>query len=247
MIKFDVFTPTFLEKALIPYVVAGYPDMKRSEKILMDMIAAEVDAIEIAVPFSDPTAEEPKIQTACGKALAKKITTDDVFEMVSRVRKNSKTQIPIIFVCYANLILSRGIDNFMKKCKDCGVTGLIITDVPYEERDEFYTSCKENGIYMILSVTATSEGRIEKIAAAAEGYLKVFAPDIESARKTVETVRKTSKIPCVIHLGSLKREEAKEISRFCNGVVLDEIIIDRTDDNSDWSMFIYGNKRNLNG
>ena len=128
-------------KAFISFLTGGDPDLETSEKLIYAMDKAGADLIEIGVPFSDPIAEGPVIQEANERALAAGCTTDKLFDMVARVRKN--TQIPLVYLTYINPIFTYGTEKFMKKCKECGIDGLIIPDLPYEEKEQIADICQE--------------------------------------------------------------------------------------------------------
>ena len=156
-------------KAFIPFITAGDPDLDTTEKLIYAMEKAGADLIELGVPFSDPTAEGPVIQEANERALANGCTTDKLFDMMEKVRKN--TEIPIVYLTYLNPIYAYGKEKFMKKCQECGVDGLIIPDLPYEEKDELSDVCKKYGIDMISLITPTSQERVTMIAKEAEGFV----------------------------------------------------------------------------
>ena len=153
-------------KAFIPFLTGGDPDIGITEKLIFEMEANGADLIEIGVPFSDPIAEGVVIQAADERALSGGVTTDDLFAMVKRVRE--KTQIPLVFMTYYNPVFSYGNEKFLANCKDCGIDGIIIPDLPFEESDEIRGTCKEYGIDLINMIAPTSEERIERIAKSAE-------------------------------------------------------------------------------
>ena len=124
-------------KAFIPFITCGYPDLETTEKIVYAMVDAGADLIELGIPFSDPTAEGPVIQEANIRALTgvDKVTTDKVFDLVRRLRQ--KVTIPMVFMTYANVVFSYGSERFISTCKEIGIDGLILPDIPYEEKEEF--------------------------------------------------------------------------------------------------------------
>ena len=156
-------------KAFIPFLTGGDPDIATTEKLIHVMEENGADLIEIGVPFSDPIAEGVVIQAADERALKGGVTTDDLFAMVKRVRET--TQIPLVFMTYYNPVFSYGNEKFLANCQDCGIDGIIIPDLPFEESDEIRGTCQKYGIDLINMIAPTSEDRIEKIAKSAEGFL----------------------------------------------------------------------------
>ena len=156
-------------KAFIPFVTCGDPSLDVTEKIVYAMEEAGADLIELGIPFSDPTAEGPVIQGANLRALSGGVTTDKVFDMVEKIRKNSS--IPMVFMTYANVVFSYGTERFLSTAAEIGMDGLILPDVPYEEKGEFAPVCRKYGLDFISLIAPTSEGRIAMIAREAEGFL----------------------------------------------------------------------------
>ncbi|MBP3879826.1 MAG: tryptophan synthase subunit alpha, partial [Lachnospiraceae bacterium] len=122
-------------KAFIPFLTCGDPDLETTEKLVYAMEEAGADLIELGIPFSDPTAEGPVIQEANVRALSGGVTTDKIFDMVIRIRNNS--DIPMVFMTYANVVFSYGTERFIARAAEIGMDGLILPDVPFEEKDEF--------------------------------------------------------------------------------------------------------------
>ena len=174
------------EKAFIPFVTGGDPDLDTSEKLLIAMQRAGADLIEIGVPFSDPIAEDPEIQEANERALAAGCTTDKLFDMVTHVRE--KVSIPLVFLVYANSIYAYGKRRFMERCKQAGIDGVIVPDLPYEEKDEMAADCEAFGIDMIPIITPTSKDRITMIAGEATGFIYcVSSLGVTGVRKEIRT------------------------------------------------------------
>ncbi|MBR5723634.1 MAG: tryptophan synthase subunit alpha, partial [Oscillospiraceae bacterium] len=156
-------------KAFIPFITCGDPDLETTAKIVRAMEQAGADLIELGIPFSDPTAEGPVIQGANIRALAGGVTTDKIFAFVRELRKDVK--IPLVFMTYANVVFSYGTERFVKTCAEIGIDGLILPDVPFEEKDDFAPVCKAHGIDFISLIAPTSENRIAMIAKEAEGFV----------------------------------------------------------------------------
>lgn len=219
-------------KAFIPFLTGGDPDIETTEKLIFEMEKNGADLIEIGVPFSDPIAEGVVIQAADERALSGGVTTDDLFAMVKRVRE--KTQIPLVFMTYYNPVFSYGNEKFLANCRDCGIDGIIIPDLPFEESDEIRGTCKENGIDLINMIAPTSEERIERIAKSAEGFLYcVSSLGVTGVRETITTnvgamiekVRQFSDIPCCIGFGISGPEQAKTMAAVSDGVIVGSAIV----------------------
>ena len=122
-------------KAFIPFVTCGDPSLETTKKIVAELAQAGAAVIELGIPFSDPTAEGPVIQSANMRALGAGTTTDKVFDMVADLRKTVDT--PFVFMTYANVVFHYGIEKFCVRAAEAGVDGLILPDVPFEEKEEF--------------------------------------------------------------------------------------------------------------
>ena len=155
-------------KAFIPFITCGDPSLEVTEQIVYAMEEAGADLIELGIPFSDPTAEGPVIQAANVRALSGGVTTDKIFDMVRRIRQ--KTSIPMVFMTYANVVYSYGTERFAKVAAEIGMDGLILPDVPFEEKEEFAVPFKEQGLDLISLIAPTSHERIAMIAKEAEGF-----------------------------------------------------------------------------
>ena len=156
-------------KAFIPFITCGDPSLEVTEQLVYAMEEAGADLIELGIPFSDPTAEGPVIQRANERALSGGVTTDKVFDMVVKIRKNSS--VPMVFMTYANVVFSYGTERFIKTAAEIGMDGLILPDVPYEEKEEFDIVCKKYGIDLISLIAPTSHERVAQIAKDAEGFV----------------------------------------------------------------------------
>ncbi|MCQ2417696.1 MAG: tryptophan synthase subunit alpha [Oscillospiraceae bacterium] len=221
-------------KAFIPFVTCGDPDLETTAKIVRAMEEAGADIIELGIPFSDPTAEGPVIQAANIRALSGGVTTDKIFDFVCELRKDVK--VPLVFMTYANVIFSYGIEKFAKKCAECGIDGLILPDVPHEEKDEFSGIFQSCGVDFISLIAPTSENRIATISADANGFLYVVSSlgvtgeraEIRSdIGKTTAQIRNYTKIPCAIGFGISTPEQAKEMSQYADGVIVGSAIVKR--------------------
>ena len=156
-------------KAFIPFITCGDPSLEVTEQLVYAMEEAGANLIELGIPFSDPTAEGAVIQAANIRALSGGVTTDKIFAMVEKIRKN--TQIPMVFMTYANVVFSYGTERFIKKASELGMDGLILPDVPYEEKEEFDSVCKKYDMDLISLIAPTSHERISMIAKEASGFV----------------------------------------------------------------------------
>ena len=219
-------------KAFIPFVTCGDPDLETTAKIVREMEKNGADIIELGIPFSDPTAEGPVIQGANIRALSAGTTTDKIFEFVRELRKDVK--IPLVFMTYANVVFSYGIERFAKTCSDVGIDGIILPDVPFEEKEEFAPACRQYGIDFISLIAPTSENRIEMIASHAEGFLYIVSSlGVTGVRSEIKTdigamtriVRKYSKVPCAVGFGISKPEQAKNMASLSDGCIVGSAIV----------------------
>ncbi|MDE6874965.1 MAG: tryptophan synthase subunit alpha [Lachnospiraceae bacterium] len=219
-------------KAFIPFVTGGDPDLETSEKLLAAMQEAGADMIEIGVPFSDPIAEGAVIQEANERALAAGCTTDKLFDMVAHARE--KVSIPLVFLTYANPIYAYGKRRFMERCKQAGIDGIIVPDLPYEERDEMAADCEAFGIDMIPIITPTSKERITMIAKEAAGFIYcVSSLGVTGVRKEIQTdvrnmvayVRKASNAPVAVGFGISTPEQAVSMASVSDGAIVGSAIV----------------------
>ena len=219
-------------KAFIPFITCGDPDLDTTEKVIRAAADAGADLIELGIPFSDPTAEGPVIQGANIRALAGGVTTDKVFELVARVRKDIK--IPFVFMTYANVVFSYDTERFMARCCETGVDGIILPDVPFEEKDEFTDLANQYGIDMISLIAPTSEDRIAMIAKEAKGFLYIVSSlGVTGVRSEITTnigdivkiVRENTDVPCAVGFGISKPEQAKKMAAVSDGAIVGSAII----------------------
>jgi tryptophan synthase alpha chain len=220
-------------KAFIPFITCGDPTIESTEKNVIAMEAAGADLIELGIPFSDPTAEGPVIQDANIRALKNKVTTDDVFDMVVRLRKTVK--IPMVFMTYANVVFSYGAERFMSKCSEIGIDGIILPDIPYEEKKEFEDVCKKYGVDLISMIAPTSHERIKMIASDAAGFIYcVSSLGVTGVRTNITTdigamiklVKEANKdIPAAVGFGINTPEQAKKMAQYADGVIVGSAIV----------------------
>ena len=221
-------------KAFIPFITTGDPDLETTGKIVRAMAEAGADLIELGIPFSDPTAEGPVIQSANIRALAGGVTTDKIFDFVKELRKDVK--VPLVFMTYANVVFSYGIERFAAKCEEVGMDGLILPDVPFEEKEEFAPAFRAHGVDFISLIAPTSENRIAEIAKEAEGFLYVVsslgvtgerAEICTNIGSMVEKIREVTDVPCAVGFGISTPEQAAEMAKFADGVIVGSAIVKR--------------------
>lgn len=214
-------------KAFIPFATCGDPDLETTGAIVRAAVENGADLIELGIPFSDPTAEGPVIQDANLRALTGGVTTDKIFAFVKELRRDVK--IPMVFMTYANVVFSYGAERFISTCRDIGIDGLILPDLPYEEKEEFLPLCHQYGVDLISMIAPTSENRIAMIAKEAEGFLYVVSSlgvtGVRSEIKTdlgsmVEVIRQNTDIPCAIGFGISTPEQAKKMADVSDGAIV---------------------------
>lgn len=219
-------------KAFIPFITAGDPTLEITEKLIHEMSRAGADLIELGIPFSDPIAEGPVIQSADVRALESGTTTDKIFDMVKRVRETN--DVPLAFMTYVNPIFSYGPERFMKNCREAEVCAVIVPDLPFEERNELLPFCKENSVTLISMIAPTSNDRIRMIAKEAEGFIYcVSSMGVTGMRKTlgndaeemVRLVKEVKDIPCAIGFGISNPEQAKKMAAISDGVIVGSAIV----------------------
>ena len=219
-------------KAFIAFITCGDPDLETTASVVRSAVKNGADLIELGIPFSDPTAEGPVIQGANLRALNGGVTTDKIFDFVKEIRQD--VTIPMVFMTYANVVFSYDAEKFISTCKDIGIDGLILPDLPFEEKEEFLPLCHKYGVDLISLIAPTSENRIAMIAKEAEGFLYVVSSlgvtGTRSEIKTdlasiVEVVRQHTDIPCAIGFGISTPEQAKKMADISDGAIVGSAII----------------------
>lgn len=219
-------------KAFIPFLTCGDPSLDITEQLVYAAEEAGADLIELGIPFSDPTAEGPVIQEANIRALSGGVTTDKIFDMVRRIRKN--TQIPLVFMTYANVVYSYGTERFLSTAAEIGMDGLILPDVPFEEKQEFDEPCKAYGLDLISLIAPTSHERIATIAKEANGFVYcVSSLGVTGVRKEITTdigamvrlVKEAKDIPCAIGFGISTPEQAARMAAQSDGAIVGSAIV----------------------
>jgi tryptophan synthase alpha chain len=228
----DANSPAIKKKAFIPFITAGDPNIEVTEELVIRMAEAGADIIELGIPFSDPVAEGPVIQDADYRALSGGVTTDKIFDMVARIR--TVCDVPLVFMTYANPVYTYGTERFMDNCKKVGIDGIIVPDVPYDEKIELKPYCDKYGITLISMIAPTSKERIHTIAKEAEGFVYcVSSMGVTGVRSEIGSgveamirqVKEIKDIPCAIGFGISTPEQAAEMSRVSDGVIVGSAIV----------------------
>lgn len=227
-------------KAFIPFITCGDPDLDTTAAVVRAAVEAGADLIELGIPFSDPTAEGPVIQEASERALRGGVTTDKVFDLVRSLRQN--VTVPMVFMTYANVVYSYGAaegngsggEAFIAACREIGIDGLILPDLPFEEREEFLPLCRRYGVDLISLIAPTSENRIAMIAREAEGFLYIVSSLGVTGMRTeiktdlaaiVEVVRRNTSVPCAVGFGISTPEQARRMAALSDGAIVGSAIV----------------------
>lgn len=219
-------------KAFIAFITCGDPDLETTAAAVRAAVENGADLIELGIPFSDPTAEGPVIQGANLRALNGGVTTDRIFEFVRTLRQD--VTVPMVFMTYANVVFSYGAERFISICQEIGIDGLILPDLPFEEKEEFLPLCHQYDVDLVSLIAPTSENRIAMIAKEAEGFLYIVSSlgvtgtrseiktDLESI---VKVVRENTDIPCAIGFGISTPEQARQMASLADGAIVGSAII----------------------
>lgn len=219
-------------KAFVAFITCGDPDLETTAAAVRAAVANGADLIELGIPFSDPTAEGPVIQGANIRALSGGVTTDKIFDLVRDLRTD--ITVPMVFMTYANVVFSYGAETFIATCKEIGIDGLILPDIPYEEKEEFLPICHKYDVDLISLIAPTSENRISMIAKEAEGFLYIVSSlgvtgtrsEIKTDLKSiVDVVRQNTDIPCAIGFGISTPEQAGKMAAISDGAIVGSAIV----------------------
>ena len=220
------------KKAFIPFITCGDPDLETTGKIVREAVKNGASLVELGIPFSDPTAEGPVIQGANLRALNGGVTTDKIFEFVKELRKD--ITVPMVFMTYANVVFSYGSERFIKTCSEIGIDGIILPDLPYEEKEEFLPECHKYGVDLISLIAPTSKDRVAMIAKEAEGFIYLVSSlGVTGTRTEINTdldsivkiIRENTNVPCAIGFGISTPEQAKKMAAVSDGAIVGSAII----------------------
>lgn len=219
-------------KAFVAFITCGDPDLETTARVVREAVKNGADLIELGIPFSDPTAEGPVIQGANIRALAGGVTTDKIFDLVRDLRKD--VTVPMVFMTYANVVYSYGQEKFISTCNEIGIDGLILPDLPFEEKEEFIEDCHKYDVDLVSLIAPTSANRIAMIAKEAEGFIYIVSSlGVTGTRSEittdlgsiVEVIRQNSDTPCAIGFGISKPEQAKKMADISDGAIVGSAII----------------------
>lgn len=227
------------KKALITYVTGGDPSIEQTEQYIYDKEGAGADIIEIGIPFSDPLADGPVIQVAAQRALDNGVTLDKIFKCITNVRK--KSQVPLAFLVYFNTVLYYGAERFVKKCEEIGIDGLIIPDLPKEEREEIQPYIDKSNVSLIPLVAPNSRDRIKSVIEGGSGFVycvsslgvtgvrQEFYKEVESF---LQEVRKNTTLPLAVGFGISKKEDVEKLQPYVDGVIIGSAIVKKIEEDN---------------
>ncbi len=219
-------------KAFIAFITCGDPDLQTTAACVRAAVKGGSDLIELGIPFSDPTAEGPVIQAANERALKGGVTTDKIFDLVVELRRD--VSVPMVFMTYANVVYSYGIERFCDRCVEIGIDGMILPDVPFEEKEEFAPACRARGLDFVSLIAPTSENRVAMIAREAEGFLYIVSSmGVTGVRSEITTdigamvklVRENTSIPCAVGFGISTPAQAKKMADLSDGAIVGSAIV----------------------
>ena len=218
-------------KAFVAFITCGDPDLETTAAVVRAAVENGADLIELGIPFSDPTAEGPVIQGANLRALRGGVTTDGIFALVRELRRD--VAVPMVFMTYANVVFSYGTQRFLSACSEAGIDGLILPDLPFEEKEEFLPDCRRYGVALI-SLIAPSENRIAMIAREAEGFVYLVSSlGVTGTRSEITTdlaaivrvIRENTSVPCAIGFGISTPEQARRMAALSDGAIVGSAIV----------------------
>ena len=219
-------------KAFIAFITCGDPDLATTAACVREAVKNGADLIELGIPFSDPTAEGPVIQGANIRALAGGVKTKDVFELVRELRKD--VTVPMVFMTYANVVFSYGAEKFIGTCEEVGIDGIILPDVPFEEKEDFLPVCKAHGVDLISLIAPTSENRVGMIAKEADGFIYLVSSlGVTGERAKITTdlsdivshIRSVTSVPVAIGFGISTPDQAAEMAKISDGAIVGSAIV----------------------
>lgn len=227
-------------KALIPFIANGDPSKEETINMVLDLEKRGADIIELGIPFSDPLADGPVIQESYIRALKGGIKVKDVFEVGKKVRE--KSNVGLVIMVYYNLVFSYGVDKFLKEAGEAGFDGLIVPDIPLEERQELKEKTEANGIYLIPLVAPTSHDRIAKIVTGTKGFVYCVSSNGTTGERSslssdideyLNAVRSNTDVPVCLGFGISSREVVREVKDYCDGVIVGSAVVRRMHENKE--------------
>jgi tryptophan synthase alpha chain len=219
--------------AFVAYLCAGDPDFDTSLSGCLAVVAGGADILELGVPFSDPLADGLTNQLAAQRALGAGMTSARVFELVRRVRE--KTDVPIVFYAYYNLVFSNGVESYVRAARAAGVDGMLTLDLPPEESQELFGACKAHGLDTVCIVAPTTpDSRLGKITAAATGFIYYVSREgvtgvrdqlAEGIPEAVSRIRLHTKLPVAVGFGISTRAQVAQAAAHADGVVVGSALV----------------------
>ncbi|MDR1713707.1 MAG: tryptophan synthase subunit alpha [Coriobacteriales bacterium] len=220
--------------AFIGFVTGGDPSLAHSKRYIQAMADAGADVLEIGVPFSDPIAEGPVIQDANIRALAANTTLDGIFGLVGELRQEGYSPLPLVLLTYLNPVFHYGYERFFSRSAEAGVDGVIIPDLPFEERDELLPAARAAGVDVISMIAPTSTERTERIAREATGFIYLVSSlGVTGVRSQINTdldaiiqrIRAVSDVPVAVGFGLHSPEQARQIGPLADGFIVGSAIV----------------------
>lgn len=218
------------KKANIGYIVAGYPNLEYTKELINSLDKSALDILEIGIPYSDPIADGKVIFDASFAAMQNGVDTKHIFKML----KECKTDKCLVFLVYYSLIFSYGIDDFLKQTKECGISGLIIPDLPYEESEELFEKSKALGICLIPLISVTSEHRLSKLLERSKGFIYAVGSigvtggkqtPVSRLKNMVADIKKATNLPIAVGFGIRTNEDVRLTKTYADGVIVGTSIV----------------------
>lgn len=220
------------KKNFIGFLTAGDPSIEKLELMIKALEDGGCDVVEIGIPFSDPLADGPVIQSAGQRAIEKGVNLPLIFDSIEKFR--NKVNVPLVFLIYYNTIFKYGVKEFVKKCEDISIDGLIIPDLPYEEQDEILEYLNQEKVALIPFATPTSKERMKKTIARGSGFVYAVSSlgvtgresdFYENFKNYIEEVKKYSNLPVAIGFGISNSEDVKNMYNYVDNVIVGTAIV----------------------
>lgn len=224
------------KKANIGYIVGGYPSVEHTKEFLANLDTSCLDLLEIGIPYSDPLADGKVITKASFSTAQRGLNTDSIFEILSECK--GKFNKPIVFLVYFNLVFAYGIENFIKKAKECGVSGMIVPDLPSEESGEVFAICQSENFALIPLISVTSGERIGEILSRASGFVYAVGAigvsgskraSTERLKELVKSAKNFTNLPVCVGFGVRNRDDANEVKSYADGAIIGTAIVELAD------------------
>jgi len=223
--------------ALIPFITAGHPSLEATYELALTLEENGADIIELGIPFSDPLADGPTIQKSSQHALDSGVTPGKILDTVRQIRQ--KSQVPLIFMVYYNIILQMGEEKFVDEAVSAGIDGIIVPDLPLEEAESLRKYAEDGGIDLIflLAPTSTPE-RVKALCSASRGFVYYVSRTgvtgtqenlACSIQSKVETIKSATNLPVCVGFGISSPEQAKAVSKHADGVIIGSALVEKVE------------------